>query len=260
MRSQDVTLRLSFWRLVLLAMLVNVVTQAAHEAGHWAVYEAYGRGPVWGFIGLVQLWDQTPRQPQGWLATAAQDGTPGWLRLRSAPGSPAEAVLAAAAGPAASLLACLAGLAAARYGPRPRSRQVGLLLALLGSVVMLLYYARSPLRSGGDEQDIAAALGIAPGAVEAPLALAFAACLALGLRRLGNWRTRLTWLAAVLLGSVPAGLLLQQADRLVRAGVEQGQPLFRPVLGFSLPVAAINGLALTALWLAWWSGGAAEGA
>jgi len=48
------------------------------------------------------------------------------------------------------------------------------------------------LRTGGDEYDIAVNLGFTKAIVEIPLALGYLACLALGLRELSTWRTRLT--------------------------------------------------------------------
>ncbi len=239
----------SFWRLLVLAMLLNIVTQALHEAGHWSVYQAFDRGPVWGFIGLVQLWDKTPLHPEAWVETISPDGEQSWLRLSSLPSKGAEEAIGAAAGPLASLLGVILGLFLAHRSRQVATRQMGLMLALLGSFVMTLYYLRSPLRVGGDEYDIAVHLGVPKYVIEIPLGLAFLACLILGLRELGGWRARLTWLGAILLGSVPTGLLLMQADGLVRTQVDLGSTLFQPVFGFSLPVILVNGLALFGLWL-----------
>ena len=238
-----------FLRLLVLAGLLNCLSQAIHEAGHWAVYQAFGRGPVWGFTGLVQIWGKPPLHPGEWVATTAPDGEQGWLHLTSTPGSKAEAVMALAAGPVVSLLSVVGGLWRARLGKRAETRQIGLLLALIGSFVASMYYIRSPLRSGGDESLMAAHLGLPRYAVELPLALAFIACFILGLRAFGNWRTGLKWTSAILLGSVPTGLLLMKADGLVRSQVNLGNPLFQPVFGFSLPVVLVNGIVLLGLWI-----------
>jgi len=238
----------SFARLLLLAALLNCLTQTIHEAGHWAIYQAYGRQPVWGFIGLVQIWDRTPLNPDKWVETVSATGEHGWLRLASAPSSAAEQVIASVAGPMASLLGVIAGLILARSPMQFRWKQTGLMLALTGASVEVLYYLRSPFRVGGDEFLIAAQLGVSKMAIEIPFALAFAVCLIFGLRESDSWRTRLKWIAAILLGSVPTGLLLMMADGIVRSQVDQGHPLFQPVLGFSLPVIVFNALALLLLW------------
>ena len=67
--------KVGFWQLVILALLLNFIAQIIHEAGHWAVYETLGRGPVWGFTGLVQIWgNPPPLHPNEWIAMIAPDG------------------------------------------------------------------------------------------------------------------------------------------------------------------------------------------
>jgi hypothetical protein len=63
----------------------------------------------------------------------------------------------------------------------------------------------------------------------------------------------LKWLAVVLLGSIPTGILLVQADGMTRAQVNLDNPLFQPVLGVSLPVILVDGFALLGLaaWRRW---------
>lgn len=237
----------AFWLLILLAMLLNIFAQSLHEAGHWAIYQAFGRGPTWGFIGLVQWWDTPPLHPDQWMETTSPSGEPGWLRLASLPDSQLEEAIAAAAGPVVSLLGAVSGLLIARSSRASVVREMGLNFALLIALVMTLYYLRSPLRSGGDEYDFATALGISKLLVEGLFALAFVACLIVGLRNLKNWLTRLKWLGAILVGSISTGLLLAKADEIVRAQVNLQNPFFNPVLGISLPVLLVNILALLAL-------------
>ncbi len=234
-------------------MLLNIFAQSLHEVGHWAVYQAFGRGPTWGFIGLVQWWDTPPLHPDQWMETTSPDGEPGWLRLASLPDSQLEEAVAAAAGPVASLLGAVTGLLIARSSRASLTREMGVTFALLIALVMALYYLRSPLRSGGDESDLATALGVSKLLIEVIFGLAFAACLILGLWSLDNCRTRLIWLGAILIGSVTTGLLLAKADEIVRAQVNLQNPFFNPVLGVSLPVILVNLLALVALFFWAWS-------
>jgi hypothetical protein len=243
--------KLNFWHVLILILLLNLAAQAIHEMGHWAVYQLYGRGPTWGFIGMVQWWDTPPLHPEEWVATTAPDGAPGWLRLVSAPASSWEQILVSAGGPLASLLAAVVGLFLARCAKNPATRQIGLGLVLVTALVMTLYYLRAPMRTGGDEYGIAAPLGIPKWVIEIPFATAFMLCLALGLRELDTWKTRLIGLGMILLAGIPTGIGLNLLDTLVREQVNQNNPLFQPVLGFSLPVLGMNVLVVLGLWIYW---------
>jgi hypothetical protein len=247
--------KIGFLQLLALAMLVNVVAQAIHEAGHWTIYQAYGRGPVWGFIGLVQVWDAPPLHPNEWVETSSLDGERGWLRLTSPSGSKTESMLAAAAGPLASLLAAVLALIVTQRSKETRLKHLTLMLALMNSFLMSAYYLRSPLRTGGsDEADVAALLGIPKAWIEILFGLAFIVCFILSWRLLGNWRTRFKWLGILLLGSILSALPLVQADAVVRAQINLNNPFFQPILGFSLPVFIVNIGAVLLLWL-WWQRG-----
>jgi hypothetical protein len=232
-----------FWTLLTLVLLLNPLVQALHEAGHWAVYQALGCQPAWGFIGLVQVWGQPPLDPTQWVETVAPDGERGWLALRSQPSGAGE-FAAAAGGPIASLLGMLGGVLLARFGKRPALQQTGLLLVLIGSFAGSMYYLRSPWRSGGDEYDMAAYLGVPKALVELLFGLLFVGGLIWGLRRLGDWRTMGRWMAAAFLGSVATGVVLTLLDGVVRAQFSLGNPLFQAMLGYSLPVLLVNGLVL----------------
>lgn len=123
MNSPKIGLR----QVLVLVLLLNFIVQMIHEAGHWAVYQAYGRGPVWGFIGLVQLWNTTPLHPSEWVKTALPGGEQGWLRLTSPTNSGIEEIISSAAGPLASLLGAVLGLILAG-----RSRDIALKIHRIG--------------------------------------------------------------------------------------------------------------------------------
>ena len=243
--------KIGFWQLFLLAFLLTFIVQMIHETGHWAIYQSYGRGPVWGFIGLVQLWDTPPLQPAEWVKTSLPDGEQGWLRLTSPINSKVEEIISAAAGPIASLLGAVLGLLLVYRSKDRPIKQIGLTLTLITSFTMSLYYLRSPLRTGGDEYAIAFQLGIAKSLIEIPFAIAFIACLIWGVRELETWKIRLPWLAVILFNSISIGLTLNYVDIFLRSQVNESNPLFRPVLGFSLPVVIVNSLAFLGLWI-WW--------
>jgi hypothetical protein len=234
--------RLPFWIPVLAAFFVNLLAQGIHEAGHWSIYTAAGRGPVWGLTGIVQVWGSSPLHPEQWIATTSPDGDSGWLKLASAPTRTEEAV-GLAAGPLASLAAAILGLIGQRFGRKPWIRLFGTMLALTISLIMTFYYLRSGLRTGGDEGFLAPLLGIPKIALDLPLGLAFSICLVLAVRELQNSKIRLRCLGAALLGMIPGGLLITLLDPLIRSGVAAGDPAFRPVLGFSLPALLVFVLA-----------------
>jgi hypothetical protein len=243
--------KFNFWHLVILTFLLNFIAQTIHEAGHCAVYEVLGLGPTWSFTGLVQIWDNPPPlHPNEWIATTAPDGTPGWERMTSAP-SKNEAIAMNAAGPLASLLGVIFGLCLVRFSRNPIVKQVGLVLALIISIIMSLYYLRGFSRTSGDEYFLAGLLGIPKYIIDIPFCLAFITGLVLAVWALGDWLTRLKWLGTILLGSLPAGLILMYGNNLVQSQVNQGNPLFKPLLGFSLPVVIVNVIVLLALWV-WW--------
>ena len=242
--------KVGFWQLLVLVLLLNFVVQAIHEGGHWIVYETAGRGPVWGFIGLVQSWDEPPLHPNEWIERIAPDGARGWERFASAP-SKTEDILGLIAGPLASLLGVVLGLSLMRFNRNPTLKQMGLVLALITSFIMSQYYLRGFSRTGGDEYFLAGLLGIPKYIIDIPFCVAFITGFILGIWSLGNWQTRLKWLGTILLGSLPAGIFLVIADGIVRSQANQDNALFQPLLGVSLPVIAINVVVVLALWT-WW--------
>lgn len=242
----------NFWQSVLLVMVLTYVMQAVHEGGHWLVYQLAGRGPVWGFTSLIQLWDESPLHPEEWVQMTAPDGSQGWLRLASLPANKDETTVMLAAGPLAGLLATVCGLASGRFSKNPVTRRTGLTLALVGSLSAGLYYLCAPFRgTTGDEYFIAANLGIPQLFIDLPLGVAFGVCFWLGMHALTGWRERATWIGSILVGSPITGVTLMQANTLVTNQINQSNPLFQPVLGYSLPVCVANGAVLIALAL-WW--------
>lgn len=247
MQNKHVQLR--FLPLLVLAMLVNILAQAVHETGHHLVYQVMGHEPVWGFTRLVQMSDTTPSNPGEWTQKTYPDGTTNWLKVSSLPGGKAEEAAAAAAGPLAGLLGAVLGLVMSRRSIKVTSKQVWLAYALTASLVAVLYYVRSPMRSGGDEFDVAVQLGIARSLIEIPLTLGFVTCLVLGLRELPAWHTRFVWLGTILLGGIATGLPMAMIDPIIFAKVDAGNPWFQPVIGYSLPVFLTVILALFGVWI-----------
>ena len=243
--------KVGFLRLVILIVALNIIVQFVHEGGHWAVYQVNERDPVWGFTSLVQIWETPPTNPDDWVTMTTPEGVQGWLRLSSLTESSTEEFIASAAGPIASLLGVIFGLLIYRSTNEPATKYVGLQFALLGAVIMSMYYLRSPMRSSGDEYWMALELGIPKYLVDIPLGLAFLTCLSIGMKQLGNWKIRLKWFGAFVIGAFPLGFALNQANIIVRTQVDLGNSLFNPVFGISFPVIVVNVLGVIGVWV-WW--------
>ena len=239
---------LRFIPLLILAMLVNILAQAVHETGHHMVYQVMGHEPVWAFTKLVQK--ENPAHPSDWVEITTPDGSSNWLYLASAPTGKTEKAILAAAGPLLGLLSAILGLFVNRRSANPAAKQAWLAYVITISLVATLYYLRAPLRTGGDEYDIATQLGVAKSLIEIPFALGYLACLSLALRQLADWRTRLAWLGTILLGSILTGIPMALLDPIIINGVDIGNPAFMPVLGYSLPVFLTIALTLVGVW-AW---------
>ena len=241
---------IKFLPLLILAMLVNILAQAAHETGHHLVYQVKGYEPVWAFTKVVQLSETTPMNPKEWTEKTNADGTTNWLKVNSLPSSTTEEAIMAAAGPLAGLFCAALGLVMSRRSGKATPKKIWLAFALTISLVAALYYLRSPMRTGGDEYDIAVNLGIAKTFVEIPLALGYIICLSLALRELHTWRVRFKWLGTILLGSILTGIPMAMLDPIIIAQVDAGNPWFQPVIGYSLPVFLTIVVTLFGVW-AW---------
>jgi len=225
-----------FLPLLILAMLVNILSQTTHETGHHMVYQVMGHEPVWAFTKVVQMSEAMPSNPDEWTMKTYPDGATNWIKVSSLPSRNMEEAIAAAAGPLLGLLSAILGLVMSRRSVRVTSKQAWLAYTLSIALVAVLYYLRAPMRTGGDEYDVAVSLGVAKSLVEIPLALGYLACLLWGLRELTTWRARFTWLGTILLGSISTGLPMALLDPIVIAQVDAANPWFQPVMGYSLPV------------------------
>jgi hypothetical protein len=234
-----------FSHLLLLAILTNILAQAVHETGHMLVCHVLNCNPTWGFIGLVQRWDEPPLHPENWLKLSDSDGSIGWLRLSRYPQENLSQAIFSAAGPIAGATGAILGL----WLAYKKHSQIGLMFSLVSSLSASLYYLRNPLRPYGDEYEIVVALGIPQALIALFFALTFLACLGLGLRSLPIWSDRLRWLGAGFLGSALSGLALNLSDGWVREMVNQENPFFVSVLGYSLPILLVYLLAGLGIWL-----------
>jgi len=242
--------QLRFLPLLILAMLVNILAQAVHETGHHLAYQMMGYEPVWAFTKVVQMSETTPSHPDEWTMKTYPDGTTNWLKVSSLPSEGMEEALASLTGPLIGLLSAMLSLFMSHRSARVTSKQIWLAYVLSISLVAVLYYLRAPIRTGGDEYDVAINLGIEKAIVEIPLALGYLACLILGMLELSTWKIRLTWLGTILLGSIATGLPMALLDPIIIAQVDAGNLWFQPVIGYSLPVFITTAVSFIGIW-AW---------
>jgi len=247
---QNKNLQLRFLPLLVLAMLVNILAQAVHETGHHIAYQMMGHDPVWAFTKVVQISETTPSNPGEWTMKTYSDGATNWLKVSSLPADGMEEAIAAAAGPLLGLFSAAFGLVISRRNIKAATKQVWLAFVLTTSLVAVLYYLRAPMRTGGDEYDVAVSLGFAKALVEILLTLGYLACLILGLRELHTWKIRLMWLGTILIGSIVTGLPMATLDPTIIAQVDAGNPWFQSVIGYSLPVFLTIILTFLGIW-AW---------
>lgn len=238
--------QLRFLPLLILAMLANVLAQTTHETGHRLFFLVTGRETTWVFTKAAQM-SEPPTNPAEWTELTNPDDSLSWVKVSSMPIGTGRAVMAAA-GPLLGLFSAVLGLVLSRRSKQATSKQAWLAFVLTLSLVAVLYYLRTPTRTGGDEYDIAVNLGISKALVEIPLALGYLACLILGLRELPTWHTRLTWLGMILLGAVLTGIPMALIDPVLIAQVDAGSLWAQPVFGYSLPVFVTTLLTFIGLW------------
>ena len=248
---------LRFLPLLILAMLVNILAQAVHETGHHFAYQVMGHEPVWAFTKVVQMSDAIPSNPNEWTEIANPDGSSNWIKVDSMPTNETEKAITAAAGPLLGLLGAAIGLVISRRSTKITSKQIWLVFVIAISLAAVLYYLRAPMRTGGDEYDVAVNLGIAKPFIEIPLTLGYLACLVFGLLELPTWKIRFTWLGTILIGAVATALPMVLFDPFIITQVDAGSPWVQPILGYSLPVFITIVLTFIGLW-AWtrWQEGA----
>lgn len=242
--------KIRFWHLLALSMLLTFAAQFIHEAGHCVVYSLLGTKPVWSVNSLAQIWDNVPLHLENWSTFVTPTGETGWIRMSSAP-SQTEHIAGLLAGPLASLLGVLLGIGLVRFGKEAATRQIGLVLVLAISFPMTQYYLRGPWRATGDEYFVSAYLGIPKSVLDIPFGLFFLMGFIVALYWLGDWKTRLKWLGALVLGSMPAGLFIMNINGWVISQIDLENRFFQPLFGFALPVFIFNA-AVFVLLRVWW--------
>jgi len=241
--------QLRFLPLLVLAMLVNILAQVTHETGHLLSYQLTGSETTWVFTKVAQM-SEPPTNPAEWTKITSPDGSSNWIKVNSMPTRKIEKAITAAAGPLLGLLGAAIGLVMSRRSTNITSKQIWLVFVIAISLAAVLYYLRAPMRTGGDEYDVAVNLGIAKSFIEIPFTLGYLACLVFGLLELPTWKIRFTWLGTILVGAIATALPMVLLDPFIITQVDAGNPWVQPILGYSLPVFITIVLAFVGLW-AW---------
>jgi hypothetical protein len=178
-------------RLFLLALIVGYLSGMLHEAGHWAVLQTSGRGPLMGFSGLVQLWDTEPQNSDEWVKISYPNIGEGWLHLRSLPETNGEWIAMLVAGPIVHPILVLLGVILVLNGRTAVFRELGLMLVVVNG----LRFFSSPfgyLRgSKGDFYFISFYSGISEIAVMFPFVITELAAFLWGIYKIQGWKTRI---------------------------------------------------------------------
>jgi hypothetical protein len=225
------------FRPFLLALTVGYLSGMLHEAGHWAVLQAFGREPLMGFNGIVQLWDTEPRNPKEWVKISYPNIGEGWLHLGSTPESSLEWIIMLIAGPIVHPALILMGILSLRSGNRAAVfKEFELMLTIVNG----LRFFSAPLgyltSSKGDFYFIGFYAGLSEVTVMFPFVMAELAGFLLGLYKVEGWKTRVQWLVTVF-ATFPIFRGLTLIDvMIIRPQVNYGNPLFASVFGWSLPV------------------------
>ncbi|HSR45063.1 MAG TPA: hypothetical protein VLT15_07520 [Acidimicrobiia bacterium] len=239
-----------FVRLLAAAALINLVgAQILHEVGHWLVLTVTGRSPVWGLTAMIQLSDRAPVDPTGWSQLVSPTGDVSWLYLGSLPSSDAEWAIMLAAGPLMQVLAVGVGLLMAARAASPRARAFGLLLALVNGLSHGLYQMISSIRGGGsDEALLAEYTGLPWWLFAVVFGAAAAAGFVVAVRMMSGGPARRSWVGAAFLGSLATGPLFMRLQGLMIDGVDRGDALYSPILGFTLPIVVLTVLGVAGMW------------
>jgi len=208
-----------------------------HEAGHWIVLQAFGREPLMGFNGIVQLWDTEPRNPREWVKISYPNIGEGWLHLGSTPESDLEWIIMLIAGPIVHPTLILLGVLSLRPDNRAAVfKEFGLMLMIVNGLRFLSAPLGYLTGSKGDFYFIGFYSGLSEVTMMFPLVITELVGFLWGLYKVGGWKTRVQWLVTVF-ATLPVfrGLTLIDVT-FVRPQVDYGNPLFASVFGWSLPV------------------------
>ena len=177
-------------------------------------------------------------------------GGSAWLQTTSLPDSDLEWIVFFAAGPAIQILAIIVGLLIVRVAQKIKLRLFGLLLALVNSFGLGVYYGASFVRQiGGDELLLGKYLNLAPTVVAGVFAALALAGLVLALACLRARKERWRMALYLPLATLPQGPLIFSSNSLIREQVDAGNSIFLLNMGFSAPIYVLALLALAGvLW------------
>ena len=125
-----------FLALTLTVFLISYLSGILHELGHQVVLAITLRNPTMSFLGLVQMWEE-PLHPENWVKISILGIGEGWLRLSSLPGSAMEWVIMLLAGQLIQPILIIIGWNVWRNNEKQIYKELGIILMFMNGVIFL---------------------------------------------------------------------------------------------------------------------------
>jgi hypothetical protein len=230
-------------------LLTYLTAQRIHEIGHWIILQIFNRNPVFGFTGLIQLWETQPKNPNTWTQyTDPITGEQGWLKLGSLPKNTTEWVAMLIAGQIAQITVLYTSLLINHISKNPTIKQMGLLTAIINSLGQTFYHLKAlTIGNYGDEYFLAYYLNTPKWVIHTTLLTIYTLGLALALTKLKtkDKKTTLKTLVAIFTATIITGPPLIIADTIIRTQINNENPYYQPIMGFATPVIITDTIILT---------------
>lgn len=237
--------------LIISILLAYLTSQRIHEIGHWIILQIFNRNPVFGFTGLIQLWETQPKNPNTWTRYIDPiTGEQGWLKLGSLPQTPMEWAAMLIAGQIAQIITLYLALIIHSYTKNPSIKQITLLTAIINSLGQTLYHARKLITTSyGDEHFLAYYIQTQKWEIHTTLLTIYIIGLTLTLTKIKtkNKKTTLKIILTILIATILVGPPLMIADTIIRTQINNENPYTQPIIGFTTPVITTDILAIAIL-------------
>ena len=232
-------------------VLTYLMAQRVHEIGHWLILLIYGRNPVMGFTGIVQLWGVQPKNTSSWSQyTDPITGERGWLKLSSLPQTATEWTIMLLAGQITQITILYLSLIINHISKNSVTKELTTIIALINSLQQTLYNLKSlVLGSYGDEYFLAYYLQTPQWTIHTILLSIYLTGLFLTLPKIKT-KSRKSTLKVLLIMFIAMMLMgppLMMADTVIRTQMNNENLYFQPIMGFAAPVLLIDTLLLASL-------------
>ncbi|MHA1797286.1 MAG: hypothetical protein ACTSVY_02460 [Candidatus Helarchaeota archaeon] len=125
-----------FLLLTLTIFLISYLSGILHELGHQIILTITLRNPTMSFFGIVQMWEP-PLYSENWVKITILGHGDGWLRLSSLPGSAMEWVLMLLAGQLTQPILIFVGWHLWRKMEKQIYKELGIIIMFMNSIIFL---------------------------------------------------------------------------------------------------------------------------